>query len=170
MTSRHLLGLATCLATTLATASYSQSSGTVTLIVADQERTIPVWSDQSDWSGSESWPSINIYARDFSDNGEEPALVSLSFEASGLQPSAPEMDMVLYENRKPVGRLFAREEEERGGLTVTVDSHAFDGTSLSLTGSFDATLGPSDNDGGDIDLSQGVPVTGSFQVVLEALE
>ncbi|PVA05569.1 hypothetical protein [Thalassorhabdomicrobium marinisediminis] len=170
MTSRHHLVLATCLATSLATASYSQSSGTVTLIVADQERTIPVWSDQSDWSGGESWPSINIYARDFSDSGEEPALISLSFEAAGWQPSAPEMDLVLYENRKSVGRLFAREEEERGGLTVIVDSHAFDGTSLSLSGSFEGTLGPSDNYGNDIDLSQGVPVTGTFDVVLETLE
>lgn len=170
MTSRHHLVLATCLATSLATASYSQSSGTVTLIVADQERTIQVWSDQSDWSGGESWPSINIYARDFSDSGEEPALISLSFEAAGWQPSAPEMDLVLYENRKSVGRLFAREEEERGGLTVIVDSHAFDGTSLSLSGSFEGTLGPSDNYGNDIDLSQGVPVTGTFDVVLETLE
>ncbi|KQI73008.1 hypothetical protein AN191_03645 [Loktanella sp. 5RATIMAR09] len=170
MTSRHHLALAICLATSLATASYSQSTGTVTLIVADQERTIPVWSDQSDWSGSENWPSINIYARDFSDNGEEPALISLSFEASAWQPSVPEMDMVLYENRKSVGKLFAREEAGRGGLIVTVDSHAFDGASLSLTGSFEATLGPSDNYGNDIDLSQGVPVTGTFDVVLEAME
>ena len=170
MTFRPHLVLATCLATTLATANYAQSLGTVTLIVADQERTIPVWAEQSDWSGSESWPSINIYARDFSDNGEEPALISLSFEASGWQPSVPEMDMVLYENRKSVGTLFAREEEERGGLTVIVDSHAFDRTSLSLTGSFEAMLGPSDNYGNDIDLSQGVSVTGTFDVVLETLE
>ncbi|KPP83648.1 MAG: hypothetical protein HLUCCA08_07565 [Rhodobacteraceae bacterium HLUCCA08] len=170
MNFRFNLLLATCLASALATASYGQSSGTVTLIIADEERTIPVWSDQSDWSGGESWPSINIYARDFSDDGEEPALMSLSFEASGWQPSVPEMDMVLYENRKSVGKLFAREEEERGGLAVTVDSHAFDGASLSLTGSFEATLGSSDNYGGDIDLSQGIPVTGTFDVVLEALE
>jgi hypothetical protein len=170
MIFRPHLVLATCLATTLATANYAQSSGTVTLIVADQERTIPVWSDQSDWSGSESWPSINIYARDFSDNGEEPALMSLSFEASGWQPSVPEMDIVLYDDRKSVEKLFAREEEELGGLTVIVDSHAFDGTSLSLTGNFAATLGPSDNNGGNIDLSQGVPVRGTFDVTLEALE
>lgn len=170
MTFRPYLVLATCLTCTLSTASYAQSSGTVTLIVAGEERTIPVWSDQSDWSGSESWPSINIYARDFSENSEEPALLSLSFEASGWQPSVPEMDMTLYENRKPIGNLYAREEAERGGLTVIIESHAVDGTSLSLAGSFAATLGPSENYGRDIDLSQGVPVTGTFDVVLEALE
>jgi len=158
------------LACVLPTASHAQSSGELTLNIAGEERTIPVWPEQSDWSGGESWPSINIYARDFRDEGEEPAMVSLGFAASRWEPSLPEMDLVLYENRKPVGRLYAREEEERGGLTVIVDSHVIDGTSLSLTGSFEATLGPSDNYGGDIDLSQGVPVTGTFAVTLETLE
>lgn len=170
MSLRMHLIFTPCLACALATASFSQSSGSVTLTFADEERTIPVWSEQSDWSGSDNWPSINIYARDFRDDSEEPIIASLGFEAARWQPSVPEMEIVLYENRKPAGRLYAREEEDGGGLTVIVDSHVINGTSLSLTGSFEATLGPSDNYGRDIDLSQGVPVTGTFAVVLQALE
>lgn len=153
-----------------ATFGQAQSSGEITVMIAGAERTIPVWAEQSDWSGSEDWPSINIYARDFRDEGEEPAMVSLSFEASRWQPGVPEMDMVLYENRKPVGELFAREENERGGLTVTLESHEIDGALLSISGIFEGTLGPSDNNGRDIDLSEGVPVTGRFTVTLDQLE
>ena len=153
-----------------ATPSQAQSSGELTVIIAGDVRTIPVWPEQSDWSGSERWPSINIYARDFRDEGQEPAMVSLGFEAPDWKPGSPEMDMVLYENRKPVGTLFARENEEGGGLTVTLDSHALDGSSLSMSGSFKGTLGPSDNYGRDIDLSQGVPVTGRFTVTLDQLD
>lgn len=153
----------------LATAGLAQSAGDLTLVIAGEERTIPVWPGQSDWSGGESWPSINIYARDFDDEGMEPVVVSLSFEASRWEPSMPEMELSLYENRELLRKLYAREEEERGGLTVTLDSHAIDGTTLSTSGSFEGTLGHSDNHGRDIDLSAGVPVTGSFNVTLEEL-
>ncbi|MDF3605310.1 hypothetical protein PE067_03525 [Paracoccus sp. DMF-8] len=153
-----------------ATFGQAQSSGEITVMIAGAERTIPVWAEQSDWSGSEDWPSINIHVRDFTDNGEEPIVVSLGFEASRWEPSAPELDMSLYEIKERVAVLYGREEQERGGLSVTLDDHSIDGTQLSISGSFEGMLGPSDNFGNDIDLSQGVPVTGTFSVTLEQLE
>lgn len=151
-------------------AALAQSTGEMILTVAGEERIIPIWSEQSDWSGSENWPSISIFARDVSDDAAEPALVTLGFEAPSWQPGAPEMELVLYESRQRVGSLHAREEEDRGGLTVTLDSHSIDDSRLSLNGSFEGVMGPSDNHGRDIDLSRGVPVSGTFAVTLEALE
>ncbi|MCB1313354.1 MAG: hypothetical protein KDK29_16415 [Sedimentitalea sp.] len=170
MTQRTIPLLAILLAMGLAMPVFAQSTGEVTLIIADEERTVPVWSEQSDWSGPETWPSINIYARAFDDEDREPVVLSLGFEASRWQPSVPELEVDLYESRERVGKLYAREEEERGGLSVTLDSHAIDGTLLSISGSFEGTLGPSDNYGRDIDLSQGIPVKGTFVVTLDQLE
>lgn len=153
-----------------ATFSQAQSSGEMTVMIAGAERTIPVWAEQSDWSGSEDWPSINIYVRNFPDSGEEPIVLSLTFEASSWEPSVPEMDVSLYENRERVAVLYGREEQERGGLSVTLDDHSIVGTQLSISGNFEGTLGPSDNYGNDIDLSQGVLVTGTFVVTLAELD
>jgi len=96
--------------------------------------------------------------------------MSLSFEAP-REPGMPHLDLSQYENRKRVALLSDREHQNRGGLSVTHDSHAVEGTRrLSVGGSFKGTLGPSETYGRDIDLSNAVPVSGNFTVTLEALD
>lgn len=148
----------------------AQSAGELTLTLAGEERVVPLWASQSDWSGGESWPSINIYARAFDENGENPLVVSLGFDAPGWTPGRAEMQLTSYEDGEAVLQLFSGEDEEEGALSVVVDGHEVDGTTLTLTGSFDGTMGTSDNFGRDIDLSDGVPVTGTFAVTLDELE
>lgn len=153
-----------------ATQVSAEGTGELTLNMAGTEYIVPLWSEQSDWSGGESWPSINIYARALSENGGDPLVVTLSFEASRWDPAVPELEVMRYEGGELAERLFAGEEQARGALSVNLDGHEFDGSTLNLTGSFEGTLGPSENRGWDIDLSEGVPVAGNFAVTLEALE
>lgn len=98
-----------------ATFGQAQSSGEITVMIAGAERTIPVWAEQSDWSGSEDWPSINIHVRDFPDDGEEPIVLSLAFEASRWEPSVPKMDMSLYESRERVAVLHGPKNRSLAG-------------------------------------------------------
>jgi hypothetical protein len=96
--------------------------------------------------------------------------LGLSFEASGWSPSGAEMDLSRFDGGERVLRVFGREEAERGGLAIELEEHEIDGGRLSLTGRFTGALGPSENFGRDIDLSDGVPVSGRFSVTLETLE
>jgi len=148
----------------------AQSTGELILAIAGEEQIIPLWGQQSDWSGGESWPSVSLYARAFNDDGEDPLVVTLGFDAAGWKPSLAEMRLSRYEDGEVVLRLFAGEDSEDGALSVTLDSHEVDGTVLSLTGSLEGTLGTSENLGRDIDLSDGVPVKGTFAATLEELE
>lgn len=80
------------------------------------------------------------------------------------------MDLSRFEDGERVTQLFGREEAERGGIVIELDTYAIDGTRLDLTGRFSGTLGPSENYGRDIDLSEGVAVSGSFSVSLQTLD
>jgi hypothetical protein len=148
----------------------AQSSGELALTIAGEEQIVPLWGQQSDWSGGESWPSINLYARAFNDDGEDPLVVTLSFEAPGWNPGMAEMRLSRYEDGEVVLRLFAGEDEEDGLLSVALDGHAVDGSLLALTGRVEGTLGTSDTQGREIDLFEGVPVEGTFAVTLEKLD
>ncbi len=146
----------------------AQNADEVTILIDGEEHILSLWAEQSDWSGSESWPSISILAR--GSNGAGTLTLGLSFEASGWSPSGAEMDLSRFDGGERVLHVFGQEEAERGGITVELDGHEIDGSRLSLTGRFTGTLGPSKNFGRDIDLSDGVPVSGSFSVTLETLE
>ncbi|MEQ6250371.1 hypothetical protein ABMC89_15860 [Sulfitobacter sp. HNIBRBA3233] len=170
MSAKIITLSATVLAVGLATPTIAESTGELVLTIAGEEEVIPLWGTQSDWSGSANWPSINIYARSFNEDGEDPLVVTLGFDAPGWTPSQAEMRLSRYEGGDAVLKLFANEDEEDGGLAVKLDSHALEGTLMSLTGSVTGTLGTSDNYGRDIDLSDGIPVDGVFTVTLEELD
>ncbi|SDZ24426.1 hypothetical protein SAMN05444004_10898 [Jannaschia faecimaris] len=149
---------------------HAQNVGELTLNLAGEEQVVPLWDRQSDWSGSENWPSINIYARAFNNDGEDPLVVTLSFDAPGGNTSRKEMGLSRYENGETTLRLFGGEDEEDGALSVTLESYVFDGSQLSLIGRVQGMLGTSENFGRDIDLSDAVEVEGTFAVTLEKLE
>ncbi|NNU81393.1 hypothetical protein HMH01_13200 [Halovulum dunhuangense] len=170
MPKNILLPCTFLIASSLAATGHAEGSGALTLNLADDEYVLPLWSEQSDWSGGESWPSINIHARAPSEGGGDPLVVSLSFEASRWEPAVPELDLTRYKDGAVVLKLFAREEADHGALSVTLEGHEVDGSMLSLAGRFEGTMGTSDNFGRDIDLSDAVPVKGTFEVTLENLD
>jgi hypothetical protein len=152
-----------------AASGLAQSTGTVTLTIEGEERIIPI-SGGSEWYGGETRPYISLDARALDDNGREELVMGLGFDAPRWDASAPEMTLWRFEDGELVQRLRAYQEEERGALTVTLDNHELDGTTLKLTGRLEGTLGTSENRGADIDLSDGVPVVGTFSVTLEQLD
>jgi opacity protein-like surface antigen len=171
MTIKSLL-LCTTLATCgLATAGLAQATNELIVTIADDERTLTV-SDEIEWNGVERQPYVWIDASAVDDETNEVLNVALTFGAADWKASEPEMTVWIVRGGEVLKQLAAYEEEARGGLSVTIDSHALDGTSLSLTGTFEGTLGipGPKSQGRPVDLSQGVPVTGSFNVTLDASE
>ncbi|WP_099827992.1 hypothetical protein [Oceaniglobus indicus] len=162
-----LLGLVITMG--LSTPSLAQSSGEITLTIAGEAWIVPL-SEESDWNGSERRPYIWIDARSLDEDGRENVVVGLSFDALDWTASAPEMTLWRFEDGTLMKRLWAFEESNRGGLQVTLDSHEVEGATLRMTGSLMGMLGPSENRGETIDMSDGVPVSGSFNVTLEALD
>ena len=170
MTFRTATISASLIASLSAAPCFAQSSGEITLTVGGEELVVPLWSGQSDWSGGESWPSVNIYARAFNENGEDPLVVTLGFEAPGWTPDVSELQVTRYEGGEVRRRLYSGEDEDEGGLAVTIDSHAIDGTTLNISGRFDGMMGTSESFGRNVDLSDPVPVAGTFAIALEELE
>ncbi|MEQ8559143.1 MAG: hypothetical protein RIB03_12570 [Henriciella sp.] len=153
----------------VATAS-AEGAGEVTLDIEGETYAFPLWESQSDWSGSESYASVNIYARPTDkETWSKFKTFTLGFETMGSNISAPEARLTRMVNGDQQ-RLFAGEDQDEGGLKVTVDSTSVTGDALSITGSFVAQMGPSDNFGRDIDLSDPVEITGRFDVKLGPVE
>lgn len=169
MTIRPIL-LSALLALGLSTPAHSGGTGELILTVDGEERVVPLWENQSDWSGSENWPSVNIYARAFNEAGENPLVVTLGFEAPQGTPGSPELTVTQYEDGAVAERLFSGSDAEDGGLSVVLERQMVDGSTLSLSGSFTGTIGTSENRGRDIDLSNGIAVQGTFSVTLDELK
>ncbi|PWJ20458.1 hypothetical protein [Jannaschia seohaensis] len=148
----------------------AQSTGELLLQMNGEEIAVPLWGSQSDWSGSDTYPSINIYARAFNADGEDPLVVTLGFDAGNWIPDLEEMRVTRYEDGAAVQKLFGGHDAEDGGVAVTLDSHEMEGELLTLTGRVSGALGTSENFGRDIDLAAGGPVEGSFRVTLQKLE
>lgn len=170
MSFRTTILLTPLLALGLGAPASAEGTGQIALTIAGEDLVLPLRGGQSDWSGSANWPSISLSARAFNEDGEDPIVVNLSFDAANWAPSLPELRLTRYEDSQVTETLFSGEDEDDGALSVTLDSHDLQGTTLTLTGRFQGTMGPSENYGRDIDLSKGQPVEGTFEVTVEELD
>ncbi len=142
--------------------------GAVSLEIGGETVEFPLWAGQSDWSGSEVFASVNIYARPTDEaTWARFKTLALGFTVTGAGVDSPELSLSRVA-ADGIEKLHAG--ADAGGLAVTVDTRAVAGYEMTLSGTFSGRMGPSDNFGRDIDLSDPVPVTGRFSVTLGPVE
>ncbi|WP_112320562.1 hypothetical protein [Oceanibium sediminis] len=153
--------------TLMATPLAAEEAGTITLETGGETVEFTLWAAQSDWSGSESYASFNIYSRPVDRDATDLSLFTLGGEVAGGKGSNPEIRMTRVEGDTRTN-LFG--EDDDTGLEVTVDSFTVEGEFLSLSGSFTGKVGPSDNYGRDIIMDAAEDVSGTFTVTLGPVE
>ncbi|MCL3881948.1 hypothetical protein [Marivita sp. GX14005] len=147
----------------------AEERGAVTLMVDGKEMQLPLNASQSDWSGSESYASVSISARPADDpTGEQIKSLSLGFDFANGTASLPELYLLRAGEGDALVRLFGNEED--GKLTVQVSRSVVEGPFLAIEGSFSGAVGPSEDYGRTVDLSDPADVSGSFNVVLGPVE
>ena len=152
----------------LAAAAQAEERGTLALTVDGESHEYELWAEQSDWSGSESFGSVSIFARPVD---RDMALGSIMFGFSLAAGNAElgEINLRTGHDGETV-RYFAGADPEEGGLAVTLDEASVSGEELSVTGSFRTQAGTSENFGRDIDLTDPMQIEGTFDVVLAPYE
>ena len=154
--------LATLIATTMAEA---REDGRITLTLADQTLDLPLSAGHSDWTDAQGYVSVSILTRP-----SDPVAwqrfqsLRLAFDLLRHRAQMPEMSLLRRSGDAQFERWYGRAAD--GGLTVTVTDSAFEDDLLSITGTFDGTLGQSVDFGKTIDLSAPMPVSGTFEVNL----
>ncbi|MEC7763080.1 MAG: hypothetical protein VX874_14350 [Pseudomonadota bacterium] len=152
------------LALSVATAAQGEEAGTLTLNLGGESHAYTLWADQSDWSGSARYASVNIYALPQNDATRASyGALTLGFEVSGGSTRAPEVSLTRIDGDDRV-KLYAK--DDAGDLSITADTASVTGEELTLSGSFSGDMGISETYGRDIDLTDPVAVNGTFDVVL----
>jgi len=148
-------------------AAFAEESGAVTLEIDGTSYEFPLEASQSDWGGSVTYGSVNIYSKP-TDEATWALFkrLTLGFTITNGTTDAPELGL----SRMVGGEMQKLFGSKDTGATVTLEDASVDGDFLTLTGSFSGTLGTSKNYGSDIDLSDPVPVTGNFSVTLGPVE
>lgn len=152
-------------------ATMAEEGGMVALEYGSETYEFSLWAEQSDWSGYEAYGAVfgdaNIYTRPTDEVTR--ALfnqLTLGFSLEKTGADAPEISLYRLVDGELV-RLFGKEDT---AAEVILDEVTVDGDFLILTGSFSGDLGPSSNYGRDIDLSDPVAISGSFNVILGPVE
>ncbi|MAM61477.1 hypothetical protein [Maritimibacter sp. UBA3975] len=153
---------------TIGLAAQAEEGGDLTLTINGEDYAYSLWASQSDWSGSESFGSVNIYAQPAGEDGIFKTF-SLGFSLAAGKAERGEINFRTVSDGETT-RLFAGADDDEGGLAVMVDSVSVSGEKLSVSGRFQSRMGPSDNFGRDIDLSDPMEIEGSFDVVLGPVE
>lgn len=158
------------LALSVTGAAQAEEAGTLTLDIDGESYAYTLWAGQSDWSGSESYASTNIYTQP-AEGGDESdyKTFTLGFEVIGGSASSAEARLTRLIDEERV-RYFGNEDEDEGGMSITVDEMSTSGEELSVSGSFSGQMGTSENYGRDIDLEDGLSVSGTFDVTLGPVE
>jgi hypothetical protein len=144
-------------------AAFAEEGGVLTLEIEGAVYEFPLNAGQSDWGGTQAYGSVNIYSRP-TDEATWALFkqLTLGFTLQQTVADAPEISL-----NRMVGdemeKLFGNAE---AGAEVTLDEVITDGDFLTISGSFKGDLGTSRNYGGDIDLSEPVPISGTFVVTL----
>lgn len=156
------------LACTFGLAAHAEEGGQLTLEIDGQSYAYTLWPSQSDWSGSDTFGSVSIYARPADDTSQfKDFMLGFSLSAGAAQEG--EINLRTVENGKTL-RYYAGADEDEGALAVTLDSVSASGEELSISGTFQTRLGTSENYGRDIDLSGGPTLAGTFDVTLGPVE
>ena len=153
---------------TASIAAHAEEGGKLVLDIDGQTYDYALVPSQSDWSGSESFGSVSIYANPVEKSTTVKSMMFGFSLASGTADLGEINLRGVTEGEKT--QYFAGEDVEEGGLAVTVDSVSVSGDELSVAGSFQTRLGTSDNYGRDIDFSEAIEMQGTFDVVLGPVE
>ena len=143
----------------------AQEEGTLTLEIGGVTGTFMLWGSQSDWSGSASDPSVNIYARP-ADEATRSAFAVFTLGFYGLGTAGESAEATVQ--KADGARLWSKVEQ--GALGVRVDSASAEGDFLSISGTVEGQMGTSESFGRDIDLSSPAPLSGTFSVTLGPVE
>lgn len=156
-------------ASTIVTAS-AEEAGEVTLEIDETTYAFPLWKSQSDWSGSESYTSVNIFARPGDKQTKAKfQTFTLGFETMGSNLNSGEITLTrLVDGDRQ--KLYAGTDEDEGGIDLVLESKSVDGDELKIAGTFTTQMGTSKNYGRDVDLSNPVEVSGRFDVTLGPVE
>ena len=147
-----------------ATAAIAAGEGEANLVINETEVPFSVEAMQSDWSGSESWASVNIYLTPSEEaDAKAYSRFTLGFEFTGGQAGAPESRLMIIDDGS-ITTLF--ENEEGDGPKVMVDAFEVSGNELTISGSFEMTMGGSSDFGRTVDQSDLIPVVGTFSATL----
>lgn len=163
----HTYSIALCFFVLAATAQ-AEERGRLTLTIDGESYDYELWAAQSDWSGSESFGSVSIFAQPV-DRDMELGSIMLGFSLASGNAERGEINLRTVRDGETI-RYFAGADAEEGGLTVTLDGASVSGEELSVTGRFQTQAGTSDNYGRDIDLSDSMQMEGTFDVVLAPYE
>jgi hypothetical protein len=169
MFARIVAAAGTAAAVVAAAPAAAEEGGVVEPVIGAEEFRFPLQASQSDWSGSADWASVSIRARPVDEAAwARFKALSLSFDYAGGAVSTPELRLLRVVGEGEMQRLYA--EAEAGGLEVTVDRAEAQGDFLTVEGRFSAEMGPSEDYGRTVDLSDPIPVAGSFAVTLGPVE
>ncbi len=143
----------------------AEEGGQVDITIGEDSYVFPLLVSESDWSGSENFTSVNLHTSPTDDEtrGRFKTFV-IGFEYLSGAVNNPEIRLERVQDDGSEQELFG--EDEQGDVVVTVDSISVDDGMLKVAGKMSGSVGPSDNSGFTIDLSEPVEVSGSFDVVL----
>lgn len=148
----------------------AEEGGELRLVIDGTPHVFTLWNEQSDWSGSESYASVNIYSRP-SDDASQDLFSTFTLGFDLVNGAASNGEAGLQERREDsVLRRYGETDEDAGGLVVRIENSSVSGDELSVAGSFQTQMGASENYGRDIDLSDPVTVEGTFDVILGPVE
>lgn len=150
--------------TTVSSAS-ADEMGQAALFIDGEKHQFELNAQQSDWSGSADYASVNITLKAAHETTRSlyPAL-SVGFEYSGGQVRAIEIRLMKKADSGGILRLYGA--PDTGRITLEEGSFAVAGQELSFSGGLETMLGTSENFGRDIDLSNPLKVTGTLTVTL----
>ena len=159
----HTLSISTVLF--LASEVMAEEDGQITLLLADERLELPLSAGHSDWTGSGSFAKVSILTRpDNVETWERFQSLRLAFDLLRTRAQMPEISLLRRAGDAGFERWYGRTDS--GGLRITVHDRALDGDLLSVSGRFEGMLGRSLDFGQTIDLSDPIPVSGTFEVTL----
>ena len=144
----------------------AQEGGAVEVTINDTAYVFPLWENQSDWSGTVDWGSVNIYTRPLDEDTW--ALFkefTLGFQFAGGNIDGGEASL----NRMVDGTLVYYYANDTG-MTIAVEGMSADGDCLTLSGTAEMTMRTSENWGNDIDMSDPPSLSAAFTLTLGPVE